>query len=200
MIEGSGIGMTETVLQSMPEKAGELLKKIENAESYSNGSEDEHCKTKRDVFVSLVWVVVAFNFALVSHCVAINTHVFAHVDYIMLIPHVWFAFALTRQKEWTFKRSFDSFWFCMVMPMAVAMANLKALKIRPSLTIFCLLLGIFFLTLTVSALREDTKAFHLSDTGAIRQTLWGRMEPLLFWICTIVSILVCIICISRMGC
>ena len=38
MIEGSGIGMTETVLQHMPEKAGELLKKIANGESGDKGA------------------------------------------------------------------------------------------------------------------------------------------------------------------
>lgn len=33
MIEGSGIGVTETVLQPMPQEAGELLQKIANGES-----------------------------------------------------------------------------------------------------------------------------------------------------------------------
>lgn len=165
----------------------------------SNDSEDEYRKTMREVFVSLVWVAIAFNFALISHHVAIKdiaiqTHVFAHIDYILLIPNVWFAFALTRQKEWALiKRSYGSFVFCMAMPIPCVMTNLKALKMRPSLTMICILLGIGFLTFTVSALR-DTKIFHPKDNGVIRQTLLGRMEPFLFWFCTIAVILVCGIC------
>ena len=150
----------------------------------------------REVLVSLVWVAVAFNFALISHHVAIKdvaikTHVFAHIDYILLIPNVWFAFALTRQKEWALiKRSFGSFAFCMVMPIPVVMTNLKALEMRPSLTMKYIVLGIAFLTITVSALR-GAKAFQPKDNDAIRQNLFGRMEPFLFWICTIALMLVC---------
>ena len=39
MIEGSGIGIAETIHQPMSEKAGELLKKIANGESYDKDAQ-----------------------------------------------------------------------------------------------------------------------------------------------------------------
>ncbi len=160
----------------------------------SNDSEEEYCKTMREFFVSLVWVVVAFNFALISHHVAIKNHVFAHIYYIILIPNVWFAFALTRQKEWALLKRSVALFFSVATPIPVVCTNIKAFEMQSSLTKYCIVLGIGILTFTVLQLRErNSKAFHTKGNDAIRQTRWERMEPFLFWVFIISSILVCFI-------